>query len=268
MYTVTPTSRRKIARLAADSRQQAEPHSRAVVEPAKLPVAVAQRFHAEGLHVVEQRRAPWGMPEYPPGVLVFQAPEQVAGGQVGTPLGEAVAGQVQQPEATVAAAAGFAQGQVEGFAVARVEAIVVEAGAGVLAQLLGQRRFRRRAVRLRGAVHPLQLAHLRQRIADARQQPALDLATLAGGMPGSRARAVRALSSRVRDRRSLRRSSWAAARSCSKRSCWRRLWLICQSSRPSINRTSNSRPALAAGRSGTVSGSPAGGGDGVSEGRH
>lgn len=44
------------------------------------------------------------------------------------------------------------------------------------------------------------------------------------------------------------------------------LWLICQSSRPSINRTSNSRPALAAGRSGTVSGSPAGGGDGVSEG--
>ena len=44
--------------LAADSRQQAEPHSRAVVEPAKLPVAVAQRFHAEGLHVVEQRRAP------------------------------------------------------------------------------------------------------------------------------------------------------------------------------------------------------------------
>lgn len=167
--------------LAADSRQQAEPHSRAVVEPAKLPVAVAQRFHAEGLHVVEQRRAPWGMPEHPPGVLVFQAPEQVAGGQVGTPLGEAVAGQVQQPEATVAAAAGFAQGQVEGFAVARVEAIVVEAGAGVLAQLLGQRRFRRRAACLRGAVHPLQLADLWQRIADAWQQPVLDLATLAGG---------------------------------------------------------------------------------------
>ncbi len=58
---------------------------------------------------------------------------------------------------------------------------MVEAGAGVLAQLLGQRRFRRRAARLRGAVHPLQLAHLWQRIADAWQQPVLDLATLAGG---------------------------------------------------------------------------------------